>query len=215
MELIGSVALSLGLAWASGLNLYAAVLTVGLLGATGVVTLPPDLKILTDPVILAVAAIMFAVEFVADKIPAVDTAWDAIHSFIRIPAGALLAYGAVDDIGLAGEIAALVAGGTLATVTHAGKAGARALINTSPEPFSNWAASLGEDTAVIGGLLLAMFHPVTFVVLLALFVVLLIWLLPKLWRGVRRLGAAIGRLLGARPAASVEPPDGGHSGGAG
>ncbi|MBS1173056.1 MAG: hypothetical protein H6R12_1886, partial [Proteobacteria bacterium] len=128
---------------------------------------------------------MFAIEFFADKIPALDSLWDGIHTFIRIPAGALLAAMALGDHDPAVMVAAGILGGTLAAGTHAAKAGSRALINTSPEPVSNVMASLTEEALVFGGLFTAFQHPVLFLVLLALFVLLLLWLLPKLWRGVR------------------------------
>ena len=147
--------------------------------------LPEDLQIIQDPMVIAAAGFMYCVEFFADKVPGVDTTWDAIHSFIRIPAGAILAAQAMGDISPAAEVTALIVGGGLAASTHTLKAGTRVLINTSPEPFSNWFASLGEDVVVVAGLALAWTHPVGFLVALGLFVVLMIWLLPKIWRGVR------------------------------
>ena len=124
-------------------------------------------------------------EFLVDKVPGIDSVWDALHTFIRIPAGALLAAGAVAHISPEWAFIAALLGGTLTGGTHLTKAGSRALINTSPEPFSNWAASFGEDFLVAGGLWAALFAPVLFLVALALFIVLVIWLLPKLWRGVK------------------------------
>jgi hypothetical protein len=150
------------------------------------------------------------VEFFADKIPGVDTAWDTLHTFIRIPAGAMLAAGAVGDVGAGTELAAMLAGGGMAAGTHAAKAGTRALINTSPEPFSNWTASITEDLGVIGGLWLALNHPVLFLIALALFILLLIWLLPKLWRGIKSVFSAIGRLFGGgkrEPERGPDPPN--------
>jgi hypothetical protein len=127
------------------------------------------------------------VEFLADKVPGIDSAWDAFHTFIRIPAGALLAAGATGDTLSALTVAAGLLGGTLAAGTHFAKSGGRALINASPEPFSNWGASLTEDALVLTGVWLAFAHPLVFLVLLAAFVALLIWLLPKLWRGIKTL----------------------------
>jgi len=201
-HIAGIIALSMGAAWASGINLYAAILTLGLLGATGQMTLPPDLLILTQPVVIIAAAVMFCIEFFADKIPGVDTGWDTIHSFIRIPGGALLAAGAVGDVNPAVMLAAGIVGGGLAAGTHAAKAGSRVLINTSPEPFSNWLASLAEDAAVITGVWAALVHPWVFLIFLALFVGLLIWLLPKLWRGIKAVVAKIAALFnrsGSKP----------------
>jgi len=131
----------------------------------------------------------------------VDTGWDAIHTLIRIPAGAALAAGAVGDVTPAVAIAAGLVGGTLAAGTHAAKAGTRVLINTSPEPFTNWTASIGEDVAVFAGLWAALNHPVVFLVLLAIFIALVIWLMPKVWRGIKRIFAMIGGWFGKQPTA--------------
>lgn len=207
-DLTSTLALTLGAGWASGLNLYAAVLVLGLLGASGTIELPAGLAILSDPLVIAAAGLMYCVEFFADKVPGVDTGWDTLHTFIRIPAGAMLAAGAMGDIGLGGEIAAGLVGGSVAAASHAAKAGTRVLINTSPEPFSNWTASVAEDLGVLGGLLLALNHPSVFLVALALFLVLLIWLLPKLWRGIRRVFGAIGRFLGGHRHPGQPPPGG-------
>jgi hypothetical protein len=192
------IALTMGVAWASGINLYAAILVLGIMGSTGNMVLPPELVVLSNPLVLGAAGIMYAVEFFTDKVPGVDTGWDAIHTFIRIPAGALLAAGAVGDVNPAVMIAVGILGGGLAAGSHAVKAGSRVLINTSPEPFSNWAASLSEDVVVIAGLWTALHYPVLFIVLLVLFLVLMIWLLPKIWRGIKSVCSAIGRFLSGR-----------------
>jgi hypothetical protein len=203
MGIVETIALSMGVAWASGINLYATLATLGLLGATGHIALPPDLMILTDPLIIAAAGFMYFVEFFTDKVPGVDTGWDAIHTFIRIPAGAVLAAGAMAEVSPAAEVAALIVGGGLAGVTHATKAGSRVLINTSPEPVTNWCASIAEDVAVIAGLWAALNHPELFLVLLAVFLLLLIWLLPKIWRGIKWVYARIRQALGGPPAVKV------------
>jgi len=189
------IALTMGAAWASGINLYAAILVLGFLGMTGNITLPPDLQILANPIVFAAAGLMYLVEFVADKIPGVDTGWDTVQTFVRIPLGALLAAGAVGSVNPPLALAAAIVGGGLAAGTHAAKSGARVIINTSPEPFSNWIVSLLEDFTVIAGLWAALYHPWVFVALLAVFILLLIWLLPKLWRGVRMIFRVIGRLF--------------------
>jgi hypothetical protein len=194
-HIVRIISLSMGAAWASGINLYAAILTLGILGATGQMTLPADLQILTAPIVMIAAAVMFCVEFFADKVPGMDTGWDAVHSFIRIPGGALLAAGAVGDVNPAVMIAAGILGGGLAAGTHAAKAGSRVLINTSPEPFSNWLASLGEDIAVIAGVWAALVHPWVFLTCLVVFIILLIWLLPKLWRGIKAVFARLTSLF--------------------
>jgi len=181
-ETLAAIAIALGAGWASGLNAYAAVLVLGAAQRLGLVALPHDLQVLASPWVLGVAAILFALNFFADKIPYVDSINDALQTFVRIPAGALLAYGAAGGLSPEVAIIAGLLGGTLAAGTHVAKTGSRALINTSPEPFSNVFASLGEDVTVFGGLALAIAHPITFLCLLALFVILLIWLLPKLVR---------------------------------
>jgi len=186
----------MGAAWGSGINLYATLLMLGYLAHTGSIDLPPDLMIVADPLVMTAAGLMYAVEFFADKVPGVDTGWDTIHTFVRIPAGALLAAGAIGDIGPAAEIAAAIVGGSLAGVTHATKAGSRVLINTSPEPFSNWTASIMEDVAVFAGVWASIQHPTFFVVGLVLFILLMIWALPKLWRGIKRVFSFLGRLFG-------------------
>ncbi len=195
-DLIQTLALTLGASWASGINLYAAVLVLGLAGATGAVDLPAGLEILSDPLVLMAAGAMYLVEFFADKVPGVDSAWDGLSTFVRIPAGAMMAMGAAGDLGPGWDLAVGLLGGGVAAVTHAAKSGTRVLINTSPEPFTNWTASVAEDLGVLGGLLLALQHPAVFLVLLALFFVLLIWLLPRLWRGIRGLFRTIGRWFG-------------------
>jgi hypothetical protein len=204
------IALSMGAAWASGINLYAAILVLGLLGTSGNMALPPDLQILTSPIVLVAAGIMYLVEFFADKVPAVDTSWDALHTFIRIPAGALLAAGAVADVNPALALAAGIAGGGIAAGTHAAKSGTRVLVNTSPEPFSNWFVSIGEDVAVIAGLWTALQHPTLFILLLVCFILLLIWLLPKLWRGIKTVFRGILRLFGRKEPPLAPSPDAGQ-----
>ena len=177
----------MGLAWASGINLYATLLTLGVLANTGNIDLPPDLGIIANPMVIGAAGLMYCVEFFADKVPGVDTGWDTIHTFIRIPAGAMLAAGAVGDLSPAVELAAAIAGGGLAAGSHATKAGSRVMINTSPEPFTNWFASVGEDVAVFAGVWAAINHPTLFLVALILFILFMIWLLPKIWKGVKKV----------------------------
>lgn len=195
-ETLAALAVALAAGWASGLNTYAAVLVLGAAQALGLVSLPHDLQVLSSPWVLAAATLLFALNFLADKIPYVDSINDVLQTFVRVPAGFLLAYGAA--AGLSPEVAVIAGllGGTLATGTHIAKTGSRALINTSPEPFSNVAASLTEDATLVGGLLLAFTHPLTFLCLLAVFVLLLIWLLPKL---VRLALIPLRRLAGAPP----------------
>jgi len=206
-QIAAVLALSMGAAWASGLNLYAAVFMLGMMGVTGNMDLPPGLEVLQNPLVLFAAGTMYVVEFFADKIPGVDTTWDVLHTFVRIPAGAMLAAGSVGSVDPAVAVAAGILGGGLTAATHATKAGTRAIVNTSPEPFSNWGLSISEDMAVFAGLWAALNHPTLFVVLMLLFIILLIWLLPKLWRGIKLLFAKIRGWLGGKesvPQASVE-----------
>ncbi|MEJ2380470.1 MAG: DUF4126 domain-containing protein [Gammaproteobacteria bacterium] len=209
MGIVETIALSMGSAWASGINLYATLLVLGYMGATGNIDLPPDLQILTNPLVMVAAGFMYVVEFFADKVPGVDTGWDALHTFVRIPAGALLAAGAVGHAGPAVQLAAMILGGGLAAGTHATKAGTRVLINTSPEPVTNWVASIGEDLSVIAGLWTALHHPWIFLILLLLFIVLMIWLLPRIWRAIKWVFAKLRSLLGGPappPLKSPKPP---------
>lgn len=207
-NIAATLALTMGAAWASGINLYAAILVLGLLGSSGQLVLPPDLQVLTSPLVLTAAGVMYVVEFFADKLPGVDTGWDTLHTFIRIPAGAAMAAGAVGQMDPAVAVAAALVGGGLAAGSHALKAGSRVLINTSPEPFSNWAVSLGEDLAVIGGLWTALYHPWLFLGLLVVFLVLLVWLLPRIGRGVRWLFRSLAALVRGRR--EPQPPTGGN-----
>ena len=181
------IAIAAALAWGSGLRAYAVVFAVGLAGAAGWVELPEHLRLLQHPLVLGASGLMTAVEFFADKLPWLDSLWDAVHSFIRIPAGAALAAAVFGDSGAAVALAAAILGGTLAAGVHLAKAGSRAAINTSPEPFSNWSASLAEDAIVPVGLWLAVVHPLLFFVLLALFLIGAALLLRVIWRGLRRL----------------------------
>lgn len=195
MDVVAIIALGMGAAWASGINLYAAVFVLGWLGSSGNLALPEGLQICTEPMVMAAAGFMFVVEFFADKIPGVDTLWDAIHTFIRIPAGAILAAGAVGELGQGAELVALLLGGTLSTASHLTKAGTRVLINTSPEPFSNWAASTTEDVVVVTGVWAAFHHPALFLLALLIMIVLMVWLLPKIWRGIKLLFSRITSLF--------------------
>ena len=199
MDLAQIIALSMGIAWASGINMYAAIAMLGILGATGHMELPVGLEPLTDPIVIVAACFMYCVEFFADKTPGVDTGWDAIHTFLRIPAGAVLAAMAVGDVSMPAQIAAGLIGGTLTAATHATKAGARVMINTSPEPISNWGASLAEDVAVLAGLWVALNYPWLFLALLVIFIAVMIWLLPKLWRGIKTVFATLARWFGGGP----------------
>ncbi|MEW6220509.1 MAG: DUF4126 domain-containing protein [Thermodesulfobacteriota bacterium] len=200
------IALTLGSAWASGINLYATILVLGVLGSRGDLVLPAGLAILTHPPVIVAAGFMYLVEFFVDKTPGVDTGWDTIHTFVRIPMGAALAAGAVWHLDPAVGLAAAIVGGGLATTSHATKAGSRVLINTSPEPFTNWAASLVEDLAVVAGLWTALHHPGLFLALLVLCLLCMAWLLPRLWRGVQKVLGTIAAFFGRRAPPPASPP---------
>lgn len=203
LDLSHLVALAAALGWASGLRLYAVVFLTGAAGFMGWVPLPTGLQLLQNPVVLGASFLLFVLEFVADKIPGVDTLWDAIHTFIRIPAGAALAFGALNGaFGVDGNTWALLAalaGGTLAATSHAAKATTRAAANTSPEPFSNIALSLMGDAAVPVMLWLAWEHPLWFWPVLALAVVLAVVLLVVLFKFLR----AFLRRLSPQPQAAA------------
>jgi hypothetical protein len=197
LDVLQAVALASLLAWASGIRLYLAIFVIGLCGYLGYLELPAGLKILQHPWVLIAAGWMVLVEFITDKVPALDSLWDTFHTFIRIPAGALLAAGATSDTVTALTVAAALLGGTLTAGTHFAKAGGRALINTSPEPVTNWSASFTEDALVLGGIWLALHHPVVFLAALVLFIGALLWLLPKLVRGIRAVLRRVrGRTVG-------------------
>jgi hypothetical protein len=194
MNELSNLALAGGLAWASGIRLYATLFLAGLLGRLGYVDLPPGLVVLSHNWVLIVSGVLMVGEFLADKIPVFDSVWDSIQTFIRIPVGTLLAWGVFKNAGADQQIIAALLGGAVVTGTHLAKSGGRALINTSPEPFSNWGASAGEDVSLLGIFYLMFAHPLVLLILLALFLLMLCWLLPKIVRGVRVL---IQRVRGA------------------
>lgn len=186
-NIISMISMTMGAAWASGINLYATILVLGIGGITGNIDLPTGLDVLANPLVLFAAAIMYIIEFFADKVPGIDSIWDTVHTFIRIPAGAILAYNIAGDVNPYMAVAAgIVCGGVTAT-THTAKAGTRAVINTSPEPFTNIFTSIGEDILVVAGLWTALNHPWLFLLLLTLFIALMIWLLPRIWKSVKKI----------------------------
>jgi len=188
LDLPQLIALAAVLGFASGIRLYAVLLIVGLVGTAGWVELPSGLAILQHPWVLGASAVMFVIEFFADKVPGVDSVWDAIQTFIRIPAGAALAagvFGGLDSV--AWTTAAAILGGTLAATSHFTKAGTRAAANTSPEPFSNVVLSVAEDFAVGGLMWLVMSYPLVALGFVIALLLLAAWLLPRLIRFLRRL----------------------------
>ncbi len=186
MDLISTLGLAMGASWTSGIRLYVTVATLGLLGRFGALSLPGSLDALTHPWVIGVALVLVAVEFVADKVPYVDTAWDAVHTFLRIPAGAVLAYAAFGEVGGATQAVALLVGGGLAAASHGAKAATRVAVNASPEPVSNVVASTAEDGVAIGTLLLAAFVPVLAIAVVLVGLAVVVWMGPKVVRGVRR-----------------------------
>ena len=204
-QLITTIALTMGTAWAAGINLYATIAVLGYLGLSGNIVLPEQLLVLQDPMVVGAAAIMYLVEFFIDKTPGVDTGWDTVHSFIRIPAGVLLAAGAVGEVNPSMVIVAGILGGGVAATTHAIKAGSRVLINTSPEPFSNWTASVTEDLTVIAGLWAALHYPVAFLLFFVAFLLVAAWLLPKIWSGIKTIFQRLLTLFSRTP--SPAPTD--------
>jgi hypothetical protein len=195
MGLLGRLAVAFGPAWASGLNLYAMVATLGLLGRFGGISLPGDLEVLTNWWVIGVALALYCVEFVADKIPVFDSVWDVIHTFLRVPAGAIVAAAAVGDLSRPVQVIAFLVGGGLALSSHSAKAATRAALNLSPEPVSNVVASLLEDVIAILTTVLAFIAPVLVLILLAVAVILTIWLLPKIARLAHKTFSAARRVV--------------------
>ena len=185
LDMPSLLALAAALGWASGLRLYAVVFIVGMMGVAGWIELPPGLALLQHPAVLIVSGFMLLVEFFADKVPWLDSAWDAIHAFIRVPAGALLAAGVFGADNATMAVVAGLLGGSLSATALATKMTTRAAANTSPEPFSNWGLSFLEDGLVVGAVWLATNHPVLFAVVLAVVLVVSVLLLVVLFKFLR------------------------------
>ena len=203
------LALAAALAWGAGIRLYLVVFALGLAGYGGWWPLPEHLQVLSHPVVMAAAGFMALVELLADKLPWLDSLWDLLHTLIRIPAGAALAAAVFGDAGAAAALAAALLGGSLTAATHLAKSGTRAAVNTSPEPFSNAALSLSEDVLVLAGAWLAIEHPMVFLALLAVFLLLAVLLLRMILRGLRRMLSSWRGGDARRPApaqAAVSPP---------
>lgn len=192
MEWFSTLSLALGSAWTSGINLYATVTVLGLLQKFGATKLPGGLDALDNWWVIGVAGGLYAVEFFADKIPYVDSVWDVVHTFIRVPAGAIVAYAATNQLDSSITIPAALVGGGLAFASHGTKAAARIGANFSPEPVSNWALSFIEDGIAMIGTVLAVFAPVVIAVILGIFVILFLWFFPKVFRAIKKLFRAIG-----------------------
>lgn len=185
MSFIGTLALAMGSSWVSGINLYAGVATLGLLGRFAHLNLPGELGVVTNWWVIGAAIGLYVIEFFADKVPLIDSAWDAIHTFIRVPAGAVLAAAAFGDFDSSVQVIAFLLGGGLALSSHGTKAATRAVINTSPEPASNIAASLAEDVVAVGSIALAPFYPVFVIAVVTIGVIVSVILVPRIVRYLR------------------------------
>ncbi len=185
MNLINTLAIAMGAGWVSGINLYAAVATLGLLGRFADLRLPGELDVLTSWWIIGIASALYIVEFFADKVPYLDSAWDAIHTFIRIPAGAVLAATAFGEFDRSVQVVAFLLGGGLALSAHGTKASTRAAINLSPEPVSNIVLSLAEDIIAFSTILLSVFLPLVTIILIVTLLALSIYIAPRIVRVMR------------------------------
>lgn len=204
-DLLTTLGTAMGSAWLSGINLYATVVTLGVLERFELVKLPGGLHVLGEWWLIGLAGAFYLIEFVADKIPAVDSAWDAIHTFIRVPAGAILAATAFAEFDPAVKAVAMIVGGGIALSSHGTKAATRLAANTSPEPVSNIALSIGEDVFAFGSTVLMAFFPVLILIVVVIFLILVIWLAPKVIRALKRMLARARNLFSA-PAESVGNP---------
>jgi hypothetical protein len=200
MDFISTLAISLGSSWVSGINLYATVATLGLLGRFAHLRLPGELDVVTNWWVIGVALFMFVIEFIADKIPVVDSVWDVIHTFIRIPAGAILAATAFGNFDRRVQVIALLVGGSLALSSHGTKAATRALINASPEPVSNFVVSIAEDVLAVGSILIAVFLPVLVFFVIGAGLVISIWILPRVLKFFRSVYRKLRGLFSPAPA---------------
>ncbi len=191
MEWFSTLSLAIGSAWTSGINLYATVTVLGLLQKFAFTKLPGGLDVLDNWWIIGIAGGLYLIEFVADKVPYVDSVWDVVHTFIRVPAGAAMAYAATNDMDTSVSTIATLFGGGFALSSHGTKSALRAGANLSPEPVSNWILSILEDVIAIVGAILAVFAPVIIAIVLTIFVVVFIWFAPKVFRAIRRLFSAV------------------------
>jgi hypothetical protein len=191
MEWFSTLSLALGTAWTSGINLYATISVLGLLQRFAGVKLPGGLEVLDNWWIIGIAGGLYIIEFFADKIPYVDSVWDVVHTFIRVPAGAIVAYAATNQLDPSITIPATLIGGGFAFASHGTNAALRAGANLSPEPVSNWALSIVEDIIAFAGSILAVFAPLIIAVVLIIFAIFFFWFFPKVFRAVRRIFSAI------------------------
>ena len=187
MDLLQTLGLAAGAAWLSGIRLYALTSILGLLGKYGSLQLPGSLTVLENPWVIGVSSALFVIEFIADKVPAIDSVWDVIHTFIRIPAGAVLAAGAFGDYDPTIKVVAALIGGTLAFGSHATKTTTRAAVNTSPEPVSNFVVSTSEDVYAVGSTFAAAFAPILILIIVGVGVLVAFFMIPRMIRFARKL----------------------------
>lgn len=204
MSPLETLGFALGTSFASGLNLYATVAAAGIMQRLGWVDLPQALQVLSHPIVLGVAFTLFIIEFIADKIPYVDSAWDALHTFIRPPAAAVLSYSAFGNVPEEWKLGAALLAGSVALTSHGAKASARAAANTSPEPVSNWTLSLLEDGLAVFLVWMASEYPLLTAGIVLVLVILAVLLIRKLWRFSRRLVEKFRRRSTTTPARSPE-----------
>jgi hypothetical protein len=195
MSLISTIALAMGASWTSGINLYASVATLGLLSRFAGLQLPGELDVVTNWWVIGIAFALYCVEFLADKVPWIDSAWDLIHTFIRVPAGAVLAAAAFGDFDRSIQLIAVLLGGGLALSSHGTKAATRAILNTSPEPVSNIVASVIEDIVAVVSIVVAVFVPVLLFVIVAIGLFVSYLVLPRIVRFFQRVGRSVRRLM--------------------
>ena len=196
MSFIETLALAMGSSWVSGINLYAGVATLGLLGRFAHLNLPGDLNVVTNWWVIGIAGVLYVIEFFADKVTFLDSAWDALHTFIRIPAGAVLAAAAFGDFDKTVQVIAFLIGGGIALSSHGTKAATRAALNTSPEPVSNVSASIAEDVVAVGSISLAPFYPLIVIAIVVIAIAVSAILVPRIVRYLRSVRSRLRRLSG-------------------
>lgn len=203
MEALSTISIALGSAWTSGINLYATVAVLGLLQKFGATRLPGGLEALDNWLIIGAAVFLYLIEFFADKFPYVDSVWDVVHTFIRVPAGAIVAYAAVSDLDPSISVTAALLGGGIAFSSHGSKAAARIGANLSPEPISNWLLSLAEDAIAIFGTIAAVFAPILLLAILVVFLLFFVWFSRRIFRAIRRLLVAAAAFIRGESFAEV------------
>ncbi|MCP5007758.1 MAG: DUF4126 domain-containing protein [Planctomycetes bacterium] len=200
MEIISSIGVLLGSSWASGVNLYLSMAGLGIAHRMEWIKLPGDLEVISHPAIVGVAIFLFIVEFVADKVPYIDSLWDSVHTFVRPIAGSAIGYAAMSDSSQVIQIVVALITGGIALDSHLTKATSRLAINASPEPVTNSVASVTEDATVVGALYLILYHPVVIAVLVIIFVLLSVWFFRKMYRFLKRVFSFSGK---GRPEATI------------